>query len=358
MLFGLVLSGQQSCAAAETSHAPFSAVILAYQHIGEDAFPDTNIRLEQFEAHIKELQNGDYNILPLNDIVTSLKEQKTLPANTIALTFDGGYYSVYEHAIPLLLKNDMPFTLFLATDHLEHDSTRYMDWGDLKRLKKNKLVTFGLHPASYTHLVDSPEKEITRQINKAKTRFREKLNLEPLLFAYPFGEYSASYRNIVETSGFQFSFGLQSGVAYDGADMLALPRFTMTESYSSLDRFRLVVNALPLPVTDIKPRDPHLSSNNLAVGFTIDKALIGSLNKLACFTSDQARPHIEIISNNRIELRFEEAFENKRIRINCTMPGPRSEPDETPIWRWFGLLMTTAPETVIQEQLQRLSLQE
>jgi len=252
----------------------------------------------------------------------------------------------------------MPFTLFLATNHLEHDSTRYMSWSDLKRLKRNKLVTLGLHPASYTHLIDSPKEEITRQINKAKIRFREKLNLEPLLFAYPFGEYSTSYKDIVETSGFQFAFGMQSGVAYSGAGMMALPRFTMTESYGTLDRFKLVVNALPLPVTDIKPDNPHLSSNNPIVGFTIDKALTESLNTLACFTSDQARPDIEIIGNSRVELRFEEIFENKRIRVNCTMPGPQTEPDETPIWRWFGLLMTVAPETVIQEQPQRLSLQE
>ena len=38
------------------------ATVLMYHRFGEDKYPSTNIRIEQFEAHLNMLANGDYNI--------------------------------------------------------------------------------------------------------------------------------------------------------------------------------------------------------------------------------------------------------------------------------------------------------
>ncbi len=317
-----------------------AAVIVAYQRIGEDEYPAASIEQDKFEAHIEELEKGGYKILPLPDIIAAFKNGTTLPARTVALTFDGAHRSVLDKAVPLLKKENIPFTIFVATDHMDRNAPEYIGWPDLKKLAQQKLVTIGLHPANYELLDSANADEIKRQINNARTRLRDMTGVDTKFFAYPSGQYSTAYRDIVAASGFDAAFGQQSGVAYGGADIYGLPRFVMTESYGDIDRFRMTVNALPLPVSDVEPKDPHLSTMKPVIGFTVDGALASSLPQLACFVPGQGKPEIQRIGKNRIEMRLEKDFENDRVRINCTMPGPLTEDGDEQRWRWYGLLLS------------------
>ncbi len=343
-------------ATAQTIDADNSAaVIFAYQRIGEDQFPETNIRRTQFEEQIKELVSGDYNVMALPDIVAALRANETLPPRTVALTFDGGHHSILETAAPILKDNNLPFTVFISTNHIDRKSREYMGWNDIKALLRNKMVTIGLHPASYTRLYNEPETEITRQINTARARFREELQTEATLFAYPFGEYSAAYRDIIEAQGFDAAVGQQSSVAYAGSDLYALPRFAMTESHGGLDRFRLTANALPIPVKDTEPRDPLLKTQTPSIGFTIDKALKDEIGNLTCFVSGQEKPVIEIVGETRAELRLDDNFNAARTRVNCTMPLAAGDDYEEPRWRWLGMLLISPPRQMHGEGATRQS---
>jgi peptidoglycan/xylan/chitin deacetylase (PgdA/CDA1 family) len=321
---------------AEDSHA---AVIFAYHRIGEDENPASSIRLEQFNAHINELVEGEYTVKKLDDIIAAFKSGADLPTRTVALTFDGGHVSFLEHAAPVLEQHKLPYTIFIVPGRTEDKTTRTIGWNDLRKLEKSGLATIGLHPAAYARLANAPEGEIRAQINTAKTLYREKLGHEPTLFAYPFGEYSKTYRNIIEASGFSAAFGQQSGVAYNGADRFALPRFAMTERYGDTERFQTLIGALPFPVTGIEPADAMINKDNPLIGFTTSDALSGSLKNLSCYVSGQQKPTIETIGS-RIELRLHDPVIQDRIRINCTLPGPQGAPEDLPVWRWFGLLLS------------------
>ncbi len=317
-----------------------AAVILVYHRIGEDRFPDTNIRAAQFTAHVQELASGAYNVIPLPAVISAFKDGSRLPDRTVALTFDGGHQSILETAAPLLEEHNLPYTIFIPTGHADRQSGAYLDWSDINRLARNSNVTFGLHPARYDRLSEEPDEEITRQINNARTRFREETGREATLFAYPFGEYSAAYRAIIERQGFTAALGQQSGVAYAGTDLYALPRFPMTESYGSLERFRMIATALPLPVSDTEPQAPLLAGTQPDIGFTIATGLQAQTDRLSCFVSGQGRPAMEPIGPQRIELRLAQPLENNRSRVNCTLPVLTDEQDfQEPRWRWFGMLL-------------------
>ncbi len=350
----LAITAAPAWAAQPTSipQDKMAAVIFTYHRIGEDQYPATSLRQEQFESHIRELQEEEYSVIALPDVVKAFANDKKLPPRSVVLTFDGAHRSTFEQAIPLLLKNDMPFTLFLPTDHIDRASPRHMSWDDLRKLSRNKLVTIGLHTSGYSHLQNKTREDLTRQINKARARYREELDKEPAFFAYPFGEYSQPFQEIIEQQEFAAALGQQSSVAHTGSDLLALPRFTMTESHGGLERFRLTARALPLPVTDIEPKDPHLSTAQPVIGFTLDPNLGDTLDKLSCFASGQEKPDMEIVGGNRVELRLQKAFEEPRARINCTLPAPPGDTDEAPRWRWFGMLMTT-PATAALETSER-----
>lgn len=320
-----------------------AAVVLAYQQVDEPLYPAGNIASAQFARHVAELTGGDYNVVPLERIITALRDGNPLPDRTVAITFNGGYKSALQKAIPLLLEHDLPFTVFFAPEQVAQNSPQYMSWDDLRRLARNPLVTLGLHPASYTRLAGEEDAEIRRQVNNALTLTRKELRRTPSFFAYPFGEYSLAYRNIIAESGFQAAFGQQSGAAYRGSDLFALPRFALTENYADTERFRMVASALPLPVTDITPDDPHIDEGNPPVfGFTLGDGI--APETLGCFVTEHGQIELHTLGNNRFELRAPAPFSDERVRMNCTIPVPSdSGADNEMRWRWFGLLLALEP---------------
>lgn len=342
-LLGVCLPATPAYAQKQVPVDNLSAVIFTYHHIGDDLTPSANLTKEQFEAHLSEIKSGGYHVIGLPEIVDRLKTQTPLPDPAIGLSFDGAHRNTLNYAAPLLLKAGIPFTIFITTDAVDAQSGDTLHWDELRKLARQDLVTIALHPASYERLHNKDESEIARQINKATARYREQLDREPLLFAYPYGELSLKYRDIVERLGFKAAFGQQSGVAYSGADMFMLPRFSMTEPYGNIERFRMTAMALPLPASDLSPHDPYIiDQTKLDIGFTVDPSFANNLKSLSCFASSAEKADLQIVGKNRVEIRLKKTFEDERGRINCTMPGPIDEATDQPRWRWLGMMLTIA----------------
>jgi peptidoglycan/xylan/chitin deacetylase (PgdA/CDA1 family) len=322
MLLAIILPG--------AARAADSAVIVMYHRFGETEYPSTDIRLEQFEAQLKELQSGGYHVMPLEDIVSAFRRKEALPDRAVALTIDDAYRSVYQEAWPRLRKAGLPFTLFASTGPADAGTAGYMTWDELRELA-SAGVTIGNHTVSHAHLPDIGEDRLRRELEDANSRFREELGFAPKLLAFPYGEYGRREAAAAEAAGFIAAFGQQSGVAYANAELYGLPRFALNEHYGSLDRFRLVANALPLKVYDITPNDTVLRAvNPPPFGFTVDASL-DHLDRLNCYASNQAgKAHIERLGERRFEVRLQAPFSPPRGRINCTMPGPDGR------WRWYG----------------------
>jgi peptidoglycan/xylan/chitin deacetylase (PgdA/CDA1 family) len=316
-------------AGAEPDHS--SAVVLIYHRFGEDRYPSTNVRLDQFEAHIAELKSGGYHFLPLSQIVDAIRNSQPLPDRTIAITVDDAYETAFTEAWPRLKAAGIPMTLFVATDPVDGRSATYMSWDQIRQLAADG-VEIAHHGASHHHMVSAGLAGSLADIERASLRFQEELGFVPDIFAYPYGEYSMEIRQALEDSGFAAAFAQYSSVARIGSDAFALPRFPVNERYGEIDRFRLVVNARSLPVANIIPQGPIVAPDNNPppYGFSLTESVVG-LAALACYPShmDEAAG-IEILGGRRVEIRFQEPFPEGRHRINCTLPGPDRR------WYWFG----------------------
>ncbi|PZQ45533.1 MAG: polysaccharide deacetylase [Micavibrio aeruginosavorus] len=322
-----------------------AAVIFAYFAVGNDDNPAGSLTTEQFTAQIDELTSGGYTVLPLADVIDAFNSGKPLPDRSVVLTFDGADKSVRDIALPLLEEHDLPFTVFIPADRVSAGAPPAMDWDDLRALKRSGHASFGIQSAAYSRLTGASDVEVKRQINSSIAAVRDELDVQPLFFAYPFGDYDDAYKNVIKSMGFKAAFGQQSGVASIKDDRYALPRFTLTETYGDIDRFIMAANALPLPVQDISPTDPHLHTLTPAIGFTVADDMSKYLKNLSCFSSSEEKPKLEIL-NSRVELRFSNPFDEDRPRINCTLPVP-AVAGEDPRWRWFGVLYTV-PQDLLQ----------
>ena len=87
--------------ATTCAYAADHAVILMYR-FGENNYPSTNIRLEQFDAHLEVLASSEYNVMALADIIDRIQGGQSLPDRTVAITIDDAYLSVYTEALPRL----------------------------------------------------------------------------------------------------------------------------------------------------------------------------------------------------------------------------------------------------------------
>lgn len=316
-------------ARADGAATATSAVVFAYNRFGEDQLPNSSIRLDQFDSHIEELQDGDYTVLPLPEILDAVQKNKPLPDRAVAITIDDATKQVYREAWPRLRTAGLPVTLFIATDPLDRAAPTHMSWAEVRQMA-NAGVTIGLLGSTTMSLLGRPLNEASAEIRRAADRAEAELGRRPTLLAWPQGEYSTALQDLVTTLGFTAALGLQSGVVHNGADDKALPRFVMNEAYGSIDRFRLAANALPLPVDDLTPDEPLLTVNPPPMGFTV-VGDVGDLGRVACFAAGQGRMKLERIGDHRIEVRIAEPFPPGRTRVNCTMPVPDGR------WRWFGV---------------------
>jgi len=306
-----------------------SAVIVLYHRFGESQYPTTNIRLEQFEAHLKELKSGGYTVLPLTEIVAAFAAGRPLPDRTVAITIDDAVASVYTRAWPRLKQAGLPFTLFVSTEAHDQRFKDYMTWDQIRELKAAG-VTIGNHSVTHGHMVDQTPQQVADEIAASNARFKAELGEAPTLFAYPYGEYANGPRKAAEKAGFQAAFGQHSGVAYAGADRFTLPRFALNEHWGEIGRFREIVNALPLPITVTEPGDTRVTQPNPPPFALTVSPDVGPLTKFACYGPAQTKTNVDE-SARTAKIGFAQPFALGRNRVNCTMPGPDGR------WRWWGI---------------------
>lgn len=335
--------------AADSSSGLSGASILMYHRFGEDRIPSTNIRLEQFDAHLAELTSGRYRVLPLPEIVAKLRKGEALPDRTVALTADDAYLSIATEGWPRIKKAGLPFTVFVATEPVTSRLRGYMTWDDVRRLR-DEGVTIGAH--SHTHFSYATLKpdEVRDDLAKSAALFKQELGAVPALFAYPFGEWNSQSRAIVEQAGFQAAFGQHSGVMHAGQDFFWQPRFPMNETYGDVKRLRQAIEALPFPASDIEPGEVMLRlgqagkpqpGNPPALRFSLPAGLKYQ-DRMSCYPSHQSGliPVKPIAGRSADERRYEvkpaTPFPEGRGRISCTLPT-----DESGRFRWFGIQFVT-----------------
>ena len=318
-----ITAGLSSLGAYAADHA----VVLMYHRFGEADYPTTNIRLEQFDAHLEILASGDYNVMALADIIDRLQDGKSLPDRTVAITIDDAYLSVYTEAWPRLQAYGFPATIFVATQPVDRNRRGYMSWDQLRELQADEYG-IGSQTRTHPHMHMITPDQVEKELRISNDRFIAELGIRPDLFAYPYGEYNLAVIERVKAAGFIAGFGQNSGIAHGYNGYFELPRFAMNEKYGAMDRLTLAIDGLPLKANQILPADVMIAKNPPDFGFTLAPE-IATKNQLRCFNTTYDQLQISRLGP-RAEVRFPGPLPSGRARVNCTMPGPDGR------WRWFG----------------------
>ena len=321
------LSFSQTNETKQVTNVNYASIIM-YHRFGDSRYPSTNIKKEQFINHINELIKPKYNVISIEKALLAINNIEPIKDRSIVITIDDAYSSVYDYAWPIFKKYNLPFTLFVSTDVIDNKTPGYMNWEQI-RILRDHGVTIGSQTKSHPHMFKLTEEKIIEELSFSNKRFINEIGSSPKYFAYPYGEYNLKVTEQVKLHGFIAAFGQHSGVAHRSLGMYELPRFAMNEKYGDMDRFLLAVNALPMPISDLTPKNPVISKNPPYYGFTLSHE-IKPKNAVRCFANNGLKADTKRLGKNRIEIRLNGPFLKGRGRINCTMAGNDNR------WRWLG----------------------
>jgi len=250
------------------TEAEADVTVLIYHRFGEDEYPTTNIAVERFREQLEFLRNSDYTVIPLQQLVQSLRERKKLPPRSVVITIDDGYRSVYDNAWPLLREYGYPFTIFLYTKATENSHWNYMTWNQVKELK-DAGVDFQNHGFAHDHMAFKPPEMdmaeyrawIRADLAVSTRILSEELHERPRFFALPYGEYNKVLLDEVRSFGYEAILLQDPGSVSSHTDPFAIPREPILGTdWSTMEHFQMVLERGDLPIVREMPAAGVLSN--------------------------------------------------------------------------------------------------
>jgi peptidoglycan/xylan/chitin deacetylase (PgdA/CDA1 family) len=313
------------------TNAAQSAVILLYHHVAEDTPPSTSISPADFTAHLSYLRDNGYNVIALDQMIDGLRRGEDLPEKSVVITFDDGYSSIYSTAFPLLQSFDYPFTLFLSTEPIDNMQQNYMNWDQVREMA-NAGVIIANHMVDHPYMLERRENENDAQrlqrlrsdLLSAEQRIQEETGQSHRYLAYPYGEYDAQIKSLLQDLEF-VGLAQNSGAVGADSDFLALPRFPLASIYANLDTASTKFSTLPFTVSQLQPASPVTANRSPSVTLKFEPGNY-NLNQISCFANSEAIPMTWVNREEGIvELNPEQVFTGRRWRYICTAPDPESD---------------------------------
>lgn len=259
LALALALAG---CAAPERAPAPSGPriAILCYHDLSDDrgAKPLT-VSAEFLRRQIRDCKAAGWTFLPLSEVLAARETPEKLPAKTLVLTFDDGYRSFAEQALPILREEGVRATLGIVTSFTgapPPGMPPLMTWDEVRAAASSGWVEIASHSHDlHRYETSNPHKdtapsagtrryllELARYENRDEYRarieadlrrsqeiLRERLGAPAAVLVWPYGEHNAMARTIAAAAGFGASLGL-GGRTVMPEDLRAgiLPRIMVT----------------------------------------------------------------------------------------------------------------------------------
>lgn len=173
-------------------------------------------------------------VLPLQEALARLDGAWRLPRGTTALTFDDGFSSLFEHALPVLARHRLPATVFLVANTLTQAGQR-VDWVDtppeheLSTLTPDQVqemqangIRFESHSSTHADLTGLSFEACVRDLTESREVLEAVVGHPVRLLAYPRGLHNEEVRRAARRAGYTHAFTLPE--RREAAGPFAVPR--------------------------------------------------------------------------------------------------------------------------------------
>jgi peptidoglycan/xylan/chitin deacetylase (PgdA/CDA1 family) len=151
----------------------------------------------------------------------------------VGITFDDGYGSVLEAAVPELLRHGFTATMFIISDRLGGSN----EWCEspaqplMSAEQVGELAAVGMevgsHAATHVRLAGIGPAQLEAEVSGSRATIGELIGAPVRGFAYPYGSMDAAARRAVRDAGYDYACATETPVAELG--IMALPRIGVWE---------------------------------------------------------------------------------------------------------------------------------
>ena len=199
--------------------------ILVYHRIGLSPGSSRGVRrmtvtAEVFGEQLKFLQDHGYHVITFSELADYFERGTELPTLPVIITFDDGWVTQFELALPYLSKYHFPATFFVVTDYIGHRG--FISWPQLQTLLTEGMK-IGSHSRSHPYLTKIADPaRLWDQIYNSKTILESQIESPVDEFAYPYGSYNTLATEMVKAAGYKAARACCTGVAHTSSDVFAL----------------------------------------------------------------------------------------------------------------------------------------
>lgn len=143
---------------------------------------------EDFAAQMAYLHAHGYATVSLYDLVAALAVGQDLPEKAVVITFDDGYRTLIDFAVPIMQQYGYTGTVFVITQLMDEEFPQYLTWDQAKGLHAQGWM---IEPHTKTHdqLAGRGRDFQLYQMLGSILTVEAQLGRTPRFFAYPSGEY-------------------------------------------------------------------------------------------------------------------------------------------------------------------------
>lgn len=207
-------------------------LILAYHAVADEPSAVTT-SAAQLRADLVALKNAGYEFKTLDECADWLDGKRSMPARSVAVTFDDGYQSVTQVALPLLVELGVPATVFVIAGRLGSDNGWAGQWGSVPRMPLMSAsdvreaasagMAVGAHAWTHAALPELEEHLLEREVREAGDHLEQVSGAAIRHFAYPYGRRGA--REVAAAAQrYRTAVSATTGVVGSGTSLFDLPR--------------------------------------------------------------------------------------------------------------------------------------
>jgi peptidoglycan/xylan/chitin deacetylase (PgdA/CDA1 family) len=213
--------------------------ILGYHKVGPPG-PDSwetwfSVPEDAFASQLTTLQDGGWQPVDSAAFLDGLADPEALPERAALITFDDGYRSVLEVALPWLERFRYPAVIFVPTEYVgrtnlfdrdDEPQEPLCDWDGLRELER-RGVAVQSHGASHRTFSELTPAQRADELERSKAALEAELGRSVQLFAYPYGDDGGAAPQVRE-AGYRAAFGYGGGtISFPPEDAFRLERLAM-----------------------------------------------------------------------------------------------------------------------------------
>ncbi len=246
--------------------------VLGY-HVFHATQPATQMRIPtaKFRTQMETIKNSNVPVITLAQFLAWRSGESELPPQSILITMDDGWRSVYHEAFPIMKELQLPFTLFLYKNYVgTNRGSRALSLAMIREMVGSDLCTIGSHSVSHPFPSkvkkaakagpEAYEKFIRTELGDSKKFLDENFKTNVTTYAYPGGYHTDEMFPIADEFGYDHLFTVKPGKIRRDSNRHTLPRYIVLGNHDGAFNaamvFRNGARVAGVPVTLPHPVKP------------------------------------------------------------------------------------------------------